>query len=223
MIIDLIQQVSSRYSRGIIDRSTNLRFRTIYGYMKTARSLLIYQQANKNKKISQYNYTDIHCMELETVPANLCPCAIPNGCFMLKTIKKLPKLLDSKYYNPIRFISSTDRSIFFDQVEIDQVDLYEESGNKFVKDNGIFFYSNSYLYFPSSINIKYISTSLLLNDPSKAQELSCLKGEPTAECKPAYELDFSVNPELEKAIIDMTLQSLTGYSKQLKDTRNDSK
>lgn len=222
---ELIQRVQSLYSKGVHSDDTRLSKRHIYNKLLTVRSRLVSQEARKKRKISEWNYQTIACLELEVVPSHLCPCVPPVGCDILRSKVKLPKPLMGLTDNMITYVSTIDRSIEISPTTINRVNRLR--GNKYTSRSFSYFILRGFLYVVAPTNLKMVSIVGLFEDPLEVKKLEdfCLECDSCQDCADPLEEEFPIDSELIEPLIEISVQELIGVFNELgreKETNNTS-
>lgn len=218
----IIQRVQSLYSKGVESDDSRLTSRHIYNKILTVRARLLYQEANKKRILSQWNYQTLPCVEMIEVPSHNCPCIPPVGCNILRSRHPLPKPINTTYGDLIQSVSSIDRSVKIDRVTINS--LNAQRGNKYTSKKVQYFIQDGYLYISTPTRLKWLSVVGLYEDPLKAEEFKgycddCVD----CECRDYYNTEFPIDNSLLDALIELSLNELvTVFNQSIEDTDNDS-
>lgn len=183
--------------------------RHIYNKLITARARLIYQEANKKKDISQWNYQTLPCVELILVPGHQCPCLPPIGCEILRSRYKLPKPITSLFGTLISSVQTVDRSVKLNEVTINAVNYLR--GNKYSKNILAYFIQDNYLYVVSNTSLRVVSITGLFEDPLEATNFPNMCDEDCVDCKDCIDFRteiFPIDNNLIDALIELTIQEL---------------
>lgn len=222
---EIIQRIQSLYSKGVQSDDSRLKKRHIYNKLLSVRSRLVAQEARKKRKISEWNYQTINCIELIKVPAHECPCLPPAGCDILRSRYKIPKPLMGISDNLIKLVSTIDRSIKIGETSVNKVDY--SKGNKYTSSSLKYFILDGYLYLVSNTNLRAILMVGLFEDPVEVSKFTTLC-EDCVECQECFEpleQDFPIDLELVEALIELTVTELVGAFSQvgIEDLTNNSR
>jgi hypothetical protein len=218
---ELIQRVQSLYSKGVESDDSRLSRRHIYNKLLTVRSRLLYQEANKKRVLSQWNYQTLPCVELIKVPAHNCPCIPPIGCDILRSKYVLPKPINSIFGDLIQSVSAIDKSVKIDRVTINSLNF--QKGNKYAKKKLQYFIQDGFLYISTPTRIKWVSVVGLFDDPMEASKFRGYCDGENTECLDYMNEDFALDSNLMDVLIELSLQELVVmFSQNMEDTNNDS-
>jgi hypothetical protein len=88
---DYHAQIDELLSINSIESSYSYEFYT--DIINEQRSLWLRNEYNKNRSIDPYVIQDLNCIELELVDPIQCCIAVPTGCKVLSTKKKIPNTI----------------------------------------------------------------------------------------------------------------------------------
>ncbi len=80
---------------GLLSDDEAISLRLVKYWINNTRSMLIRQDLDKGKSISASIIQTISCLELIEVDASTCPCSIPVGCTIMRTVRKIPKPIET--------------------------------------------------------------------------------------------------------------------------------
>lgn len=224
VIREIIQRVLSAYSKGVQSDDVRLTKRHIYNKLLTTRALLLSREAKQKRKISNWNYVTLPCVEIIEVPYNEeCPCIPTVGCNMYRSKYKLPRPIISLVGHMIKSITSLDKNIKFTEMTLNQ-SIYS-SGSKYAKKTNRYILENGYLYIESPTPPIIVRVEILPEDVVEARNFInyCNPTEDTCLVD-ILETDFPIDGSLIDALIQLTYEELiTGFQKSLQDSTNDSR
>ena len=216
---ELIQRIQSLYSKGAQSNSSRLMSRQIYSVMLSVRSTLLFNKINKKQFISLWNYATLPCVELELVPQNECPCVPAPGCTILRSKNKLPKPLNSIGKYMINSVTSVDGQIIFNEVSYLRKNWRKY--DKYTSTKPDYFIKDDYLYISVTRKIKAVTVVMLVYDPYEALSYPSQCSKETI-CPPSiFDMDFSIDEDLVKTLIEMTAQELFTFFTPREDRAND--
>ena len=214
----IIQRVQSLYSKGVHSDDTRLTSRHIYSALSTARATILRQQANKNQKINDWNYQILPCIELQPAAIHECPCIPTNGCTILRSKHKLPRPITGLNNNLIKYVTSLDGSIRFDENSFENNKYM--LGSKYTSTKPDFYFSNGYLFVTVLKNLKAIRASILADDFIEANAFPSFCGPCTdCECEDIMSLEFPLDANLILPVLDISNQELIILMKQITEDR----
>lgn len=215
---DTIQRVQSLYSRGVESKDTRLTRRHIYRATVTARSTIIRNQANKNQKLSHWAYSLLPCTELVSAPVHECDC-VPQGCTLLRTKYKLPRLISGIDGELIKSVTTMDGKTRFGIMQYEN-DKYAD-GCKYTGGKPAAYLRDGYLYVTVSKTLKAVSLEGLFEDIVEVFFYPNICGE-CEECEPCQDimkLDFPLDEGMISSLLQLTGNELVIIFKQMSEDR----
>lgn len=221
---ELIQRLSSLYSKGAPSDDTRLSKRHIYNKLLSVRSRLIFQKINKKQKINQWSYQTIPCIELIEAPIHECPC-IPSRCKILRSKYKLPKALSSLDRHIIQSVTTLDGQENLSETSF-ELEKYSK-GNKYTSKKPHYYIRNEYLYITDMKALEVITLTGLFDDPlevnnfpSFCPEVNCSD----CDCISFLDLEFPIDSDLIDPMIELSLKELIEiFSQMREDQTNDAR
>lgn len=141
------------------------------------RALWLRNEYNKNRSIDPYIIQTLSCLELELVNPIQCCVAVPAGCKVLRTKKKIPNTIEFFFTKGISSVGPADimkpRFILIDYSRVPYV------GNGRTTQNAIYsFLYDGYMYVfsknPNHFLLKYITVRGIFEDPTElADYIDC--------------------------------------------------
>jgi len=218
--IELLQRIQSLYSKGVNSDDSRLMNRHIYNKLLTVRARLISQEAKKKQKISQWNYQKIPCIELIEVPSHDCPCIPPIGCSILRSKHRLPSPLSGLSGNLIQSVTTINRQLKLDEININAV--RSQKGNKYTAKKTNFFIEDKYLYISTPTKMEIVSMVALFEDPLEVNKFSgyCDCQECT-QCSDFEQEEFPIDNDLIDVLIELSVNELIQiFNSNFEDTTN---
>ena len=134
------------------------------------RSVLISQAIQRKQDLSDLWIQSISCLQLEQADESEC-CNAPVGCYVLKSVKKIPRTIESWTDNTIVKVVTPKGSI------ISKSNNFEVQYNKYNKYTGSkrnWYIKNDYLYITNEDLLDTVTIYGLFEDPSDLSEfISC--------------------------------------------------
>ena len=225
LIKELIQRVLSLYSKGVHSDDSRLTHRHIYNKLLTVRAKLVSLEAKKKRKINQWNYQTLPCVELIKVPIHECPCLPPVGCEILRTKYKIPKPITGVSNHLIQSVTSLDGSVIYKETLWDKKKY--QKGNKYTQFAPDYFIRNEYLYITYKNGPKIIQITGIFNDPLQATDFPsycpstpCVTGN-CEDCKSFLDKDFPIENDMIEDLITISVEELVIlFSKTTEDLTN---
>jgi len=221
---EAIQLVQSIYSAGVQSKDSRLTTRHIYSALLNARSELVRQQSNKNQKINRWVYQTLPCIELEKVKlTDIAGIPDNNGCVILRSKSKLPKLISDMSKTLIRSITDLEGTEIFTNTEF-ETNKYNK-GNKYTSNNYKSYIRDGRLFITVLKERKAITLEGLFEDPIEVYRFPNIC-EPCTECqcKANEDIDFPIDRSLLRTLGLLANKELIAMMKQMtEDTTNNAK
>lgn len=219
-LIEIIQRVQSLYSKGVQSKDTRLTDRHIFSAINTARSILLKQQYSKSAKINEWAYQTLSCVELQQAPVHECPCVPTAGCKILRTKHKIPKPISGIDRHMIKSVTTLDGNQRFDETDFETA-KFAAKGNKYTNNKPDYYFRNGYLYLTSRQLLKAVTITGLFNDPLEAKQFPSICGDcEDCECQEATEMDYPIDGDLVKPLIQIANDELIIMFKQMAEDKN---
>lgn len=161
-------------------------------------------------------YTQINCVEFEKIDVVKCDIIEFRTCnSVMRSRKKLPEVIYSRYGDSIRMVSNLDHSITIDKTTPN--DLVRNRNRKGYNKKPFYYITDGYLYLVNTeMEVGYIE--LLTQDTKTAEDLDC--GCTKNECKSSLDYPFIGSDKLVEVAIQQTLQELMGSYMQVRPDEN---
>lgn len=207
---ELIQRVQSLYSKGVESDDSRLSNRLIYNKLITVRSRLIRQRLDKKKRLSDWSYQTISCVEIKSVPVTEC---VVTGCKVYRTVEKIPKFISTSFGDGIRSVTSLDGSTIFSGTSWDK--LKYDSYSKYSKNSNKYWIKNGYMYFTFNQDLLYVTIEAILEDIVDILSLdSCAE-----KCITNLDIDFPIDSDMIEVLIGETVKELVILFSQVKEDK----
>lgn len=217
---EFIQRIQSLYSKGVQSDDTALSSRHIYNKLLTVWGKLLVQEANKKKKLSQWNFQTLNCVELIKAPAHECPCLPPAGCEILRTKYRIPKPLTDINKHLIQSVTTIDGGVIFSEMGWEEKKY--RKGSKYTSHKPDYFLRDGYIYVTHEIGLKVISVTGIFENPLKAYSYPTLCGDcETCQCDSPLDMEFPAEPGMCDTIIEMaSLELIDKFMQMQQDLTN---
>lgn len=187
-----------------ISKDTWIPKRYILTILKDVSTYLVSQ---KLRDKSLFRETDlfrwIKCFELEEVDIIKCPIVEFRTCNQLmKSKKKLPKIVGSRFGEGILIVQSIDGSKVFNQTSLLSFSNKQKLPN-FDKFKGSFYYVDDYLYIPDS-SIEVVDLLVLTMDEDYDDCSGCKDN----ECEDILDRELPVPDKLSQVVIKETISQV---------------
>lgn len=217
IIGDLINDIQSRYSKGIRASSSRLSNRMVYHNMKAIRSKLINEKANKNQIFSDSFYQLLPGVEMITTPSS-----------MLSTLQ-IGKLMRVSKYEIPSFIYSMDLPIIASVSNIENSKVYNRTtwqtiknseGRKFTGQDPNYFTLQSNIFINTITIPKVIAVRAIFDEPIDAQIYPVYDADCTSNnCISYMNLCFAVDKDMANTIVEMVSENLIKIYAQRQEDR----
>lgn len=185
--------------------------RYILSIFKAKAEFYMAQKLNDKSLFRETNlFKWINCVKMEEAPSNTCGVELQSCTTVMKSRKKLPKLLWSRYGSSTIMVTNIDGS---KEYQIISQAYYNNIKNKpiFKKFKGKFaiIYPDNYLYIPDSevkiVNILIFSLDEKCDDSSECEDDLNEKG---GSCRNYWETEIEVPDKMSEVIIQETLKEV---------------
>lgn len=220
---EILQRIHSAYSKGVQTDESRLSNRHIYNKLLTTRALLLSREVNKKRKLSNWNYITLPCVEIIEVPSNeSCPCIPEIGCKVYRSRYKLPKPITSLTNHMIRGVVNVDRSMKYAEVSVNQ-NIYSRGG-KYSSNTERYFINNEYIYIIARNPPRVVIMDILPEDIMEAYNFKNYCDNDSVDCRDKImEREFPIDGYLLEPLIQLTIDEIvSGFSRSLQDTTNNS-
>lgn len=198
------------------DRFISRRFILKVGREKT--KFLLSQKLRDRSLYREENiYTDIPCVEMEKIDVISCPIVEFRTCKkLMRSKKRLPDLIYSRYGDSIRMVSNIDYSIIINRTN--PVDYIRNKKRAGYREKPLYYVRDGYLYITDS-NIETVSVQVLTLDKKTASEVECGCGD-HSECDTPLDYEFIGSDKLREVAYQETLKELVGTYMQIMPDEN---
>lgn len=177
---------------------------------KTEATNLISQKLLEKTIFREDNlFKTIRCLEM--IPQDVVRCGIYEfqRCkSVMRSKKKLPKLLYSRYGNSIIEVTSVDSNILFLPITLTDYKLLDKRfRRKNAKKNSYYYVQDGYLYLPDS-EIEYVDVTLITLEDKCVSDLSTCGAAEESTCKSLWNCEFTCPDKLMSTVIAQTIQKV---------------
>jgi len=162
---------------------------------KRARNRQLFRQDNLYNTITCVEFKEVNTYECDIVEFKTCN-------KLMRSKKKMPKLVYSRYGSSIKEVTSIDGSVDFKPSTISQ--YRRDSKRQQIGKHNFFYSENDYIWLPDS-EMESGRVYLLTIDLYDLNEIS----ECSDKCKSAWDYDFIVPSDLLEQVIRETVQQLS--------------
>ena len=167
------------------------------------RSLLIRRDLTKGRAISDNITQILPCIPVIQVDSSECSCNVPSDCTILRTKDKMPTPIEIYNQDLITRVSGVDVQgrgwsiISYARASVSGLNSWTAKSPKA-------FFHNGYIYIINAPIVKYISVSLVAEDPREASVLSTCSGAPCY----TNDMDFPISNYMLPLLKEMILKDL---------------
>lgn len=224
-IREIIERVESTLVNGlpVQIRGGYISHRWIYSVLKSMRSRILVQKANKRQNISSWNRQVLHCVPLEVVPEEECLCYSSNNCVIKRTTIRIPDILTGLSDYLIESVSSNGNKIDI----ISKNSAKYQTYSRFTGNKPSAFIDDGYVWIKNGSYIDHITITAVFDDPVDVIEYnntySCSDVVQTC-CQDITNNEFPIDNDLADTCIMMTIQEISmAFLKQQGNDRNEEK
>lgn len=208
---EAIQRVESTLVSGLpaVFRGNYISHRWIYSVLKSMRSRILVQKANKRQKISSWNRQTITCVPLIEVPVEQCSCYGTGNCTIKRTEQRIPEILTGLSDYLIDNVMSGGNRIDI----VGKNSVKYQSYSRFTNNSTVAFLDDGYVYVKNAGFVDYIDVTAVFDDPVEAQAFnasnSCDSEDNTGCCENIRQMEFPIDNDLTDTCIMMTIQEMS--------------
>lgn len=172
----------------------------IYYWIAQVRATLIGQSLAKKDDLNDIWLQQINCMELEEADESEC-CLAPSGCYVLKTVEKVPNTIDTWKSNWIVNVTTPGGE------EISKSNQFSNKYQKYNKYTGktkYFYLKNGYIYIVNDTMLEYINVQGLFEDPSELQNFSSCESD---QCFYPETSPYPISSNMSSQITDIVIKT----------------
>lgn len=199
-----------------LSKDMRLSRRYVLKTLQNKAKFYIAQKLNDKSLFRESNlFTVLDCFEMKPIEVYKCDILEFRSCKkLMRSKKKLPDLIYSKYGASILEVTSIDGEYLFRPITLSQ---YRINKNRAGNDiNQQFFYiKDGYLYLPDS-DVRLVSVYLLTLDLFEKEQCSECSDE---KCKSAWDFELPIPDKLLEVIVSETIRELA-LSRQLQEDQN---
>lgn len=212
--LELVSRISNTVKSLTKDGRISARY-ILRTAQEKAKYLLVQKLTDRSLYREANIYTEIPCIELVKDDVVNCPIVEFRRCkSLMKSKKKLPELLNSKYGVAIYSVTSVDGEFQFTQTTPNQYRL-DGKRNTLGKKPNYFYVKDGYLYLPES-EVLSVTVSVITLDLYDAEQCSECKKE---NCKSAWDYEFICSDKLLETVIQETIKEVL-MNKQIQENVN---
>jgi hypothetical protein len=177
------------------------------------RALWLRNEYNKNRSVDPYVIQTLSCVELELVDPIQCCVAVPTGCKVLRTKKKIPNTIEFFFTKGITSVGPADimrpRFLLIDYSRVPYAGTGRTNGKaiySFIYDSYMYVFSKE----PGLALLKYITIRGIFEDPSELGSfLDCSSNQTCWKPSDPYPLNQWMWAYIKQNVIQQLMQKAT--------------
>ena len=190
---------------GLLSDDESISLRLVKYWINNTRSLLIRQDLDRGKSISANIIQTISCLELTEVDASTCPCNVPIGCTITRTVRTIPKPIETAQKDLIVRVGPIDVTArafsFINQFRANW------TGYSAFNLNPKAFYRDQYIWIIGSPQgLKYITIQGVFENPEDLASYVACTNLPCYTDNDIYPISAWMIPAMEKIIMESNLK-----------------
>jgi hypothetical protein len=203
----------------------------LYFLVNLKRSVYLRREYNQLQKTIDSQVLQTICMELEETSKSICPECYSGceDCTVIRTVKKLPKVLELHSRSTITKIGTT--GVFSRPINLITMDRLSYIGDDKHEKNAIFagLHSNGHIYFKSKSTtyrtLEYVDVTALFENPDDIAEFKCKTSDngETVNCYDPTETEYPAQAWMVDLLILDIVRELATLKQIPEDTLNNAK
>jgi len=174
-------------------------------HIATEKAIFLMAQKFRDRSLFRESniYRSVDCVELVEIDKVSCDIVEFRTCnTVMKSKKKLPRLIYSRYGSSLKEVTNIDRGFEFNPTTISKF-RRDKQREEFGKDQ-FFYIEDNYLYLPES-NVKRVT--LKLYTPNE-YDLVMLNGCSETKCPNPWDMDFICSDKLVDVVVQETIKEV---------------
>ena len=210
------KELVSRIVNGLrlLNKDEHISRRYVLHVAKNKAKFLISQKLNDKSLFKEDNvYKTLNCLKLKKDDIIKCDVVEFRRCkSLMKSVKKLPEMVYSKYGNSIISVTTIDGETEFLPIILKQFSLLKNRPYaKYVKNN-YYYVRDGYLYIPDS-EVEFVDVIFIPMSEKEVDEASdCRECD---KCKSSWDYEFICPDKLLEPVIQDTLQEVTNTFRKI--------
>lgn len=199
-----------------ISKDVRLSRRYVLKTLQNKAKFYISQKLSDKSLFREMNlYKSLDCFEMKKIDVYKCDIIEFRSCkVLMRSKKRLPDLIFSKYGSSILEVTSLDGEYLFKAITAAQYRMNKQRlGNDINKQ--FFYIKDGYLYIPDS-EVMAVSLSLITLELYDLEQCSACSQE---KCKSAWDFEFIVPDKLLEVVISETLKEIS-INRQIQEDQN---
>ena len=161
-------------------------------------------------------FTTLDCFEMKSIEVIKCDIIEFRSCKkLMRSKKKLPKLIYSKYGASILEVTSIDGEYLFIPVTPQQFKLNKKRVGASEVNQSFYYIKDGYLYLPDS-DVRIVSVNLLTLDTYEKEQCSSCSDQ---KCKSFWDFEFVIPDKLLEVVVSETIKEIS-FNRQIQEDQN---
>ena len=214
---DVIQRVSSLYSKGADTDETRLSRRHIYNKLLTVRATHTIQRLNQGRPFSEWDLQPLHCISMTEQKA--IPCGASYECPFMKSASPIPSALTNDDTENV-VVTNFNGQIIFSRTSFETYKYL--MGNKYGYKKPFYFIHDNYLYLINS-RMEKAHMHAIWRNPIEVWRMH-LTNQEKSTCFDNNDVEFFTPEEMIEGIVRVAHDELVkDFVQMTEDITNDSK
>ena len=197
----LLEQVRG----GLLSDDEAINLRLVRWWVHNVRAMLIRQDIDKGRSISNNILQELACIDVAVVEAHTCPCPVTWDCTIVRTVRKIPKPIETAQKDLIIKVSPigvTSRPFTI----INQFRATWAGNNRFSRLSPKAFYRDGYIWIINAPQgIKKITIQGVFENPEELAGYVNCSAQPCFTLDDSYPVSNWMIPAIEKIIKETNL------------------
>lgn len=209
----IISDIRNIASSGPTPDDFRITDRQIEIWVHETRSTLISQAIDKLKSINDTWIQTIRCLELEQVDKAEC-CDIETGCYILRSVQRLPVTVEGKDENLILAVTGLD------DTTITPSNRFKYSYKKYSRYTGKnkgWFLKDNYLYVMNDTLLERVHVVGIYENPAEVGAFKDCSGDPCWTIDSPYPVSYKMSRDIVNIIKEERLKAFMAFPQDLKN------
>ena len=211
---EIVYNILNLHNAGKLSDDFTPSYNQVAFMLRYCRAMFIRRDLDDNWASSAIYQQDLGELKLISVDKNECPTFLL-GCNVLRTEKKIPKLIRLKTKDGFTFIGAVDKTTEFDRILPQRAKYIQFS--KYTSGVARVYYLNDYIYV-TGCDMAYINARGILEDPKDALKFLC-----SGEACFTHDSEYPLPADMIQPITELILSKEMNYMlKTAPDAENNS-
>jgi len=191
--------------------------RQVAFWIINTRALLIRQDYDKGRTISDNIIQTISCLPVEQIDASMCPCIITAGCNIMRSVSQIPKPIETAQKDLIIRISPP----VINQRPYSLINFHRSlwiGMNKYTRHGGKAFYKDRYIYLMNvDPSVSFVSVDAVFEDPRELANYNACNNAPCYDDNSNFPISRWMVELMKKMIVDTDIKVLLNTPSDMKN------